>query len=162
MRMAVYPGSFDPVTLGHLDIIHRAAAMFDRLNVTVMINTDKTPLFLTEERVNMLRDATNGLANVEVDFYDGLLINYCKEKGIHIAIRGLRAVTDFENELQMAQLNKELSHGVLDTLFLTTDQRYAHLSSSNVKEIARFGGDISPCVPPVVAQLLYQKYHKEG
>ena len=160
MRTAVYPGSFDPVTLGHLDIISRAAAMFDQLNVTVMINTDKTPLFLTEERVKMLRDATGDLSNVEVDSYNGLLINYCREKGIRVAIRGLRAVTDFESELQMAQLNKELSHGELDTLFLTTDQRYAHLSSSNVKEIARFDGDISACVPPFVAPLLYQKYQR--
>ena len=150
MKTAVYPGSFDPVTLGHLDIIRRAASMFDRLNVTVMINTAKTPLFLTE--------ATADIGNVTVDSYHGLLIDYCKAHGIHVAIRGLRAITDFEYELQIAQTNRELSHGALDTLFLTTDIRYSYLSSSAVREVASFGGDISSCVPPFVAPLLYEKF----
>ncbi len=158
MKTAVYPGSFDPVTLGHLDIIRRAASMFDRLNVTVMINTAKTPLFLTEERVNMLQEATADIGNVTVDSYHGLLIDYCKAHGIHVAIRGLRAITDFEYELQIAQTNRELSHGALDTLFLTTDIRYSYLSSSAVREVASFGGDISSCVPPFVAPLLYEKF----
>lgn len=158
MKTAVYPGSFDPVTLGHMDIIRRAASMFDRLNVTVLINTAKTPLFLTEERVKILQDATRDLSNVEVDSYHGLLIDYCREKNIHIAIRGLRAITDFEYELQIAQTNKELSHGALDTVFLTTDLRYSYLSSSTVKEIASFGGDVSACVPSFVVPLLQAKY----
>ncbi|MBR4529286.1 MAG: pantetheine-phosphate adenylyltransferase [Lachnospiraceae bacterium] len=158
MKTAVYPGSFDPVTLGHLDIVKRAAAMFDRLNVTVMVNTAKTPLFSTEERVKMLRDATSDIANVEVDSYHGLLIDYCREHDIRIAIRGLRAITDFEYELQIAQTNRELSHGELDTLFLTTDLRYSYLSSSTVREIASFGGDVSGCVPEFVVPMLYGKY----
>ncbi len=158
MKTAVYPGSFDPVTLGHMDIIRRAASMFDRLNVTVLINTAKTPLFLTEERVKILKDATSDISNVDVDSYHGLLIDYCREKNIHIAIRGLRAITDFEYELQIAQTNKELSHGALDTVFLTTDLRYSYLSSSTVKEIASFGGDVSACVPSLVVPLLQAKY----
>ena len=162
MKTAVYPGSFDPVTLGHMDIIRRAASMFDRLNVTVLINTAKTPLFLTEERVKILQDATSDLSNVEVDSYHGLLIDYCREKNIHIAIRGLRAITDFEYELQIAQTNKELSHGALDTVFLTTDLRYSYLSSSTVKEIASFGGDVSACVPSFVVPLLQAKYSGTG
>ncbi|MCR4763691.1 MAG: pantetheine-phosphate adenylyltransferase [Lachnospiraceae bacterium] len=161
MKTAVYPGSFDPVTFGHLDIIRRAAAMFDRLNVTVMINTAKTPLFLTEERVKILQDATSQIPNVTVDSYHGLLIDYCRDKGIHIAIRGLRAITDFEYELQIAQTNKELSHGDLDTVFLTTDLRYSYLSSSTVREIASFGGDVSALVPDFVEKMLYSKYRKE-
>ncbi len=160
-KTAVYPGSFDPVTLGHLDIIRRAASMFDRLNVTVMVNTAKTPLFLTEERVKILEEATADIPGVEVDSYHGLLIDYCREKGIHIAVRGLRAITDFEYELQIAQTNHELSHGELDTMFLTTDLRYSYLSSSTVKEIASFGGDISACVPSFVVPLLYEKYSKK-
>ncbi|MCR5674432.1 MAG: pantetheine-phosphate adenylyltransferase [Lachnospiraceae bacterium] len=160
MKTAVYPGSFDPATLGHLDIIRRAAAMFDRLNVTVMVNSAKTPLFLTEERVKILQDATADLDNVTVDSYQGLLIDYCREKDIHIAIRGLRAITDFEYELQIAQTNRELSHGELDTLFLNTDLRYSYLSSSIVREIASFGGDVSGLVPPFLVPMLYQKYHR--
>ena len=160
MKTAVYPGSFDPVTLGHLDIIRRAASMFDRLNVTVMINTAKTPLFLTEERVKMLQEATADIDNVVVDSYHGLLIDYCGQNDIHVAIRGLRAITDFEYELQIAQTNRELSHGALDTVFLTTDLRYSYLSSSTVREVASFGGDITSLVPPFVAPLLYDKFEK--
>ncbi|MCR5178912.1 MAG: pantetheine-phosphate adenylyltransferase [Lachnospiraceae bacterium] len=158
MKTAVYPGSFDPVTFGHLDIIERAAKMFDVLNVTVMINQAKTPLFFTEERVNILREATAHLDNVIVDSYHGLLIDYCRENGIHIAIRGLRAITDFEYELQIAQTNRLLSKGELDTLFLTTDLKYSYLSSSTVREVASYGGDISECVPSFVVPLLYEKF----
>lgn len=160
MKTAVYPGSFDPVTLGHLDIIRRAASMFDRLNVTVMINTAKTPLFLTEERVKMLQEATSDIDNVVVDSYHGLLIDYCRQHDIHVAIRGLRAVTDFEYELQIAQTNREMSHGALDTLFLTTDLHYSYLSSSTVKEVARFGGDISACVPEFMVPIINGKFDK--
>ncbi len=158
MKTAVYPGSFDPVTFGHIDIIKRASQMFDTVIVTVMVNSAKTSLFSLDERVNMLKEATKDLPNVVIDSYNGLLINYCKEKNIHIAIRGLRAITDFEYELQIAQTNKELSHNNVDTVFLTTNLIYSYLSSSTVKEIASYNGDVYPCVPDFVAHALYEKY----
>ena len=158
MKKAVYPGSFDPVTYGHLDIIKRAAEIFDVLIVSVLNNKDKTPLFSVEERVKILKEATRDIPNVEVDSFSGLLINYASEKKLHIAVRGLRAITDFEYELQLAQMNRRLSNGSLDTMFLTTGLEYAYLSSSSVKEIAYFGGDISQCVPDFVAELIHEKY----
>ena len=161
MKTAVYPGSFDPVTYGHLDIIRRASAMFDELIVAVMTNSAKTPLFTLDERVKMLRESVKDLPNVRIESFGGLLIDYCKASDIHIVIRGLRAITDFEYELQIAQTNKELSHNQVDTVFLTTSLRYSYLSSSVVKEIASYNGDISPCVPEFIADSLYQKYgHK--
>lgn len=159
MKRAVYPGSFDPLTLGHLDIIKRASEMFDELIVSVLNNKGKTPLFSVEERVNILKEATKDMPNVKVDSFSGLLINYAAENDIHIAVRGLRAITDFEYELQIAQTNSKLSNGKLDTIFLTTSLEYAYLSSSGVKEIASFGGDISQCVPDFVADKIYEKYH---
>lgn len=111
MKVAIYPGSFDPVTFGHLDVIRRAASMFDELTVSVLNNTQKTPLFSVEERVRILEEATKELPNVKVDSFSGLLINYAREKDVHIAIRGLRAITDFEYELQIAQTNRKLSNG---------------------------------------------------
>lgn len=161
MKVAIYPGSFDPVTFGHLDVIRRAASMFDELTVSVLNNTQKTPLFSVEERVKILEEATKELPNVKVDSFSGLLINYAREKDVHIAIRGLRAITDFEYELQIAQTNRKLSNGELDTIFLTTSLEYAYLSSSSVKEIAEFHGDISRCVPDFVAKLVYEKYGHE-
>ena len=161
MKVAIYPGSFDPVTFGHLDVIRRAASMFDELTVSVLNNTQKTPLFSVEERVRILEEATKELPNVKVDSFSGLLINYAREKDVHIAIRGLRAITDFEYELQIAQTNGKLSNGELDTIFLTTSLEYAYLSSSSVKEIAEFHGDISQCVPDFVAKLVYEKYGHE-
>lgn len=158
MKAAIYPGSFDPVTYGHLDIIRRSAAIFDNLTVSVLNNLEKTPLFSVEERVRILEEATKDLPNVTVESFSGLLIDYAARKNIHVAIRGLRAITDFEYELQIAQTNKLLSKGKLDTMFLTTSLEYAYLSSSSVKEIASFNGDISQCVPPFVADLIYQKY----
>ncbi len=158
MKRAVYPGSFDPVTYGHLDIIRRASQIFDVLIVSVLNNKEKTPLFSVEERVNILREATKDIPNVQVDSFSGLLINYAAEKDLHIAVRGLRAITDFEYELQIAQTNRKLSDGKLDTMFLTTSLEYAYLSSSSVKEIASFGGDISQCVPEFVEKLIYDKY----
>lgn len=158
MRAAIYPGSFDPVTYGHLDIIRRASAIFDELTVSVLNNKTKTPLFSVEERVKMLKEATRDLPNVTIDSFSGLLINYAAEKNIHVAIRGLRAITDFEYELQIAQTNRKFSDGKLDTVFLTTSLEYAYLSSSTVKEIASFNGDISECVPDFVGRLIYQKY----
>ncbi len=159
MKRAVYPGSFDPMTFGHLDIIKRASEIFDELTVSVLNNKEKTPLFSVEERVNILREATKELPNVRVDCFTGLLINYAAENNYHIAVRGLRAITDFEYELQLAQVNRLLSKGNLDTVFLTTSLEYAYLSSSSVKEIASFDGDISQCVPDFVAKLIYEKYN---
>lgn len=158
MRAAIYPGSFDPVTFGHLDIIKRASEIFDELTVSVLNNSAKTPLFSVEERVRILEDATKDLPNVKIDSFSGLLIDYARRKGVHVAIRGLRAITDFEYELQIAQTNKKLSNGELDTVFLTTSLEYAYLSSSSVKEIASFNGDISQCVPDFVGKLVYEKY----
>ena len=160
MNAAIYPGSFDPMTLGHFDVIKRASKMFDRLTVSVLDNKAKNALFSVEERVNILKEATKDLPNVTVDSFSGLLVDYAREKNIHISVRGLRAITDFEYELQIAQTNRLLSKGMLDTVFLTTSLEYAYLSSSGVKEMASFGGDISPCVPDFVAKLVYEKYKK--
>ena len=158
MKRAVYPGSFDPVTYGHLDVIKRASEMFDVLIVSVLNNKMKSPLFSVEERVKILKEATKDIPNVTVDSFTGLLINYAAGNNIHVAVRGLRAITDFEYELQIAQTNRKLSGGALDTVFLTTSLEYAYLSSSSVKEIASFGGDISECVPDFVAELMKEKY----
>jgi pantetheine-phosphate adenylyltransferase len=160
MNAAIYPGSFDPMTLGHLDIIRRASKMFDELTVSVLDNKAKIALFSVEERVKILKEATKDLPNVKVDSFNGLLIDYARQKDIHISVRGLRAITDFEYELQIAQTNRILSKGELDTVFLTTSLEYAYLSSSSVKEIAAFNGDVSQCVPDFVAKLLYDKYKK--
>ena len=158
MKAAIYPGSFDPVTYGHLDIIKRAAQIFDELTVSVLNNKLKTPLFSVEERVNILEEATKDLSNVKVEAFSGLLVDYAASRNIHVVIRGLRAITDFEYELQNAQTNALLSRGSLDTVFLTTKLEYAYLSSSSVKEIASFKGDISMCVPSFVAQKVYEKF----
>ncbi len=160
MTKAIYPGSFDPMTFGHFDVICRAAKIFDHLTVSVLDNKTKTPLFSVEERVNILKEATKDLPNVDVDSFSGLLVDYAGQKGVHIAIRGLRAITDFEYELQNAQTNSKLSEGGLDTIFLTTSLEYAYLSSSTVKEIASFGGDISRLVPDFVAKMVYEKYRQ--
>ena len=158
MKTAVYPGSFDPVTYGHLDIVQRASQMFDKVIVAVMCNSAKTPLFTLDERVKMLRESVSDLDNVYIESFSGLLIDYCKKENIHIVIRGLRAITDFEYELQIAQTNKELSHNHVDTVFLTTSLKYSYLSSSVVKEVASYNGDITPCVPEFVADTVYKKY----
>ena len=158
MKKAVYPGSFDPVTYGHIDIIKRAAEMFDELTVSVLNNKGKTPLFSVEERVKILEEATKDIPNVKVDSFSGLLIDYARENRVPVIVRGLRAITDFEYELQIAQTNRVLSEGKVDTIFLTTNLEYAYLSSSSVKEIASFGGDISRCVPDFVARQTYKKF----
>ena len=158
IKRAIYPGSFDPMTYGHLDIIKRASKIFDVLIVSVLNNKEKTPLFSVEERVKILKEATRDLPNVQVDSFSGLLIDYAAENDLHVAVRGLRAITDFEYELQIAQTNRKFSEGKLDTMFLTTSLEYAYLSSSTVKEIASFGGNISRCVPGFVADLIYEKY----
>ncbi len=158
MKSAVYPGSFDPVTYGHLDIIKRSAEIFDELTGSVLDNKMKTPLFSVEERVRMLKEATKEYPNVRIDSFSGLLCDYARENHFHVAIRGLRAITDFEYELQIAQTNKLLSGGSLETIFLTTSLEYAYLSSSTVKEIAMFKGDISMCVPDFVQDMMYGKF----
>ena len=157
MRRAVYPGSFDPMTLGHLDIIKRASKMFEQVVVCVLNNKAKSPLFSVEDRVKILNEAVKDLPNVTVDTFEGLLIDYARENNVHVAIRGLRAVTDFEYELQIAQTNRKFSDDGLDTVFLTTSLEYAYLSSSVVKEIASFGGDVSRCVPSYVDEMIREK-----
>ena len=161
MKNAIYPGSFDPVTLGHLDIIRRSSRLVDHLIVGVLNNNTKTPLFSVDERVNMLKDVTKDIDNVEILSFRGLLVDFAKEHQVQTIIRGLRAVTDFEYELQMAQTNRMLSHGKIDTVFLTTSLEYAYLSSSAIKQIASFDGDITPCVPDFVAKLIYDKYREK-
>ncbi|MBQ9989486.1 MAG: pantetheine-phosphate adenylyltransferase [Lachnospiraceae bacterium] len=158
MKSAVYPGSFDPVTFGHLDIIERAAAIFDELTVSVLNNTAKTPLFSVEERVNILKEATKHLPNVKIDSFSGLLVDYAVRNDIQVSVRGLRAITDFEYELQIAQTNNKLSGGKLDTVFLTTNLAYSYLSSSSVREIGSFNGDISQFVPEFVVDMVYKKF----
>ncbi len=156
MKRAVYPGSFDPVTNGHLDIIERASAVVDELIVGVLNNNEKSPLFSVEERVNMLKDVTSHIPNVRVESFSGLSVDFCRESGADFLVRGLRAVTDFEYELQMAQTNRSLDGGV-DTLFFTTALNYAYISSTIVKEVASYGGDISGFVPPQAAERIYAK-----
>lgn len=157
MSSAIYPGSFDPVTYGHIDIIKRASKAFEHLTVSVLNNKVKTPLFSVEERVNMLEEVCRNIPNVTIDSFTGLLADYAREKQTDVIIRGLRAITDFEFELQMAQTNRKLLDHV-DTVFLTTSLEYAYLSSTTVKEVAAFGGDITQFVPPCVAKKIYAKF----
>lgn len=156
MITAVYPGSFDPVTYGHMDIIERAAKLTDRLVIGVLKNNTKTPLFSSDERVNMLKKVTASLPNVTVRSFEGLSVDFARDEGAAAIVRGLRAVTDFEYELQLAQTNRALAPGV-DTIFLTTNLKYSYLSSSTVKEIAFFGGDISGFVHPEIAAMVREK-----
>ena len=156
MNKAIYPGSFDPVTLGHLDIIERTSKMFDRVIIGVLNNKSKSPLFSVEERVNMLKEVTASLPNVEVQSFEGLLIDFVRKNDARVIVRGLRAITDFEYELQMAQTNRVIAPEV-DTIFLTTNLRYSYLSSSIVKEIAEFDGEISAFLHPAVAEKVREK-----
>ncbi|MCR4956081.1 MAG: pantetheine-phosphate adenylyltransferase [Lachnospiraceae bacterium] len=157
MKRAIYPGSFDPVTNGHLNVIQRASKLFDELYIGVLINSAKNPLFSIDERVSMLKEETKDLPNVKIISFKGLLVDYCKENDICTIVRGLRAVTDFEYELQIAQTNHVMAPEV-ETIFLTTSLEYAYLSSSIVKEIASYQGDISKTVPPYVAKCITEKY----
>ena len=158
MRKAIYPGSFDPITTGHVDIIKRAAAQFDELTVAVLNNPEKSPLFSVEERVNMIKEAVKDIPNVKVDSFSGLLIEYAKAHDIRVSVRGLRTASDFEYELPVAQFNDRLSHGEVETCFLATRPQYAHISSSAVREIARFHGDIKGLVPDCILEKLYTRY----
>ena len=159
MKKAIYPGSFDPVTYGHIDIIERASEIFDELIVAVLNNKAKTPLFSMSERVRMIQDLTKDLGNVEVKSFGGLTVNFARDNGATVIVRGLRAVTDFEYELQLAQTNKVIAPDI-DTIFLTTNLKFSYLSSSTVKEIASFGGDIHEFVPAEVEVLMKEKYKK--
>ncbi|MCL6449801.1 MAG: pantetheine-phosphate adenylyltransferase [Acetobacteraceae bacterium] len=161
MKIAVYPGSFDPVTLGHVDLIERASRLFDRVVVAVFRNPEKQPLFSVEERVALLRTVTSHLPNVEVDWFEGLQVEYAGRRGAGVIIRGMRAFTDFEYELQMAQMNKKLNPSV-ETVFVTTSSQYAYVSSRVVKEIASFGGCVRGLVPPPVETALQKKYQDRG
>lgn len=161
MTRAIYPGSFDPVTLGHLDIIKRASKIFDELIVGVLNNNSKSPLFSVEKRVKMLNDVVKDLQNVKVMSFEGLLVDFARKVDAQIIVRGLRAVTDFEYELQMSQTNTVLNENV-DTIFFTTSLEYAYLSSSTVREAAYFGADISKFVPESVVQQVYDKFKERG
>ena len=155
MRKAVCPGSFDPVTNGHLDVFARAADQFDHVTVAVLINSTKSGLFSIEERVDMLRECTAKYANIVVDTFHGLLADYCNEHDIKAIVKGLRAVSDFDYELQMAQMNSTLG---VDTFFVATNPEFSFLSSSLIKEVAKFNGDVSGLVPDVVQQALTTKF----
>jgi len=160
MAHALYPGSFDPVTFGHIDVIRRASTLFDSITVAVLNNGAKSPLFSVDERVNMLQDVCHDIPNINIDSFSGLTADYVRSNGFNVIIRGLRAVTDFEYELQMAQTNRKLAPEA-DTVFLTTSLEYAYLSSTTVKEVAYFGGDISKFVPKEIEKLIFDKYKKK-
>lgn len=157
MKRAIYPGSFDPVTFGHLDVIERSLKITDELIVGVLQNSSKSPLFSVEERVTMLKEATSHIPHVKVEAFDGLLVDFAVKSEATTIVRGLRAITDFEYELQMSQINTALNHDV-DTVFLTTRLQYAYLSSSIVKEVALMGGDISKFVPENIMKRVYEKF----
>ena len=160
MRRAVCPGSFDPVTLGHLDIIGRSAALYDEVLVAVGLNASKNRMFSFEERTEMLREATKAWDNVSVTSFDGLIVDFCKQHDVQVIVKGLRAISDFDYELQMAQMN----HGLqgVETMFMTTNPLYSFLSSSLVKEVATYGGDVSNLVPDVVHQRLLARVKEQS
>ncbi len=160
MIKAVYPGSFDPVTYGHLDIIERAARVVDQVIVAVLVNSSKKPLFTIDERVRMLQETTKKIANVTVETFQGLTVDFARKAGAKVMIRGLRAVSDFESEMQIAQTNHSLNPDI-DTMFFTTSLEYAFLSSTIVREVAFYGSDISGMVPDYVSGMLHAKYKNE-
>lgn len=156
-RIAIYPGSFDPITNGHLSIIERGLAMFDRLIVAILNNPKKSPLFTLEERIQMIQDTIKGYPNVEVDAYWGLLVDYAVAKGSNVILRGLRAMSDFEYEFELALMNRKLNRSV-QSVFLMTDYKWFYTTSTIIKEAASFGGDISGLVPPLVHERLKEKF----
>jgi pantetheine-phosphate adenylyltransferase len=156
-RTAIYPGSFDPVTNGHLDIVIRGLTLFDRIVVTILCNPTKKTLFSVEERIEMLNASLKNCPNVEVDSYHGLLVDYAAKRNASAILRGMRAVSDFEYEFQMALMNRKLNREI-QTVFLMTSMRWIYTSSSIIKEAARFGGDVSDMVPPIVDQKIKEKF----
>ncbi len=160
-KNALYPGSFDPVTSGHINIIERGAQLFDEVVVAVAVNSAKKPLFTIEERVDLLKASLTHLTNVKVVSFDGLLVDYLKNNDLHFVIRGLRAISDFEYEFQIAHLNKRLDKE-MDTVFMMTSEEYFYVSSSIVRELASFGGDIHGLVPRPVEEALIKKFKKIG
>jgi pantetheine-phosphate adenylyltransferase len=160
VRRAVCPGSFDPVTNGHVDVIQRAAGLYDELVVAVLVNPGKAGFFPVGERMDLLREAVADLPNVTVDRFEGLLVDYCRAHALPVIVKGLRAVSDFEYELQMAQMNRELAG--IETLFVPTAPQVGHLSSSLVKQIATFGGDVSRLVPKAVNDRLIERARRES
>lgn len=157
MKIAICPGSFDPATNGHIDIIERSAKLFGKVIVAVLNNPSKQPLFTVEERVEMLRKTCGSIENVEIDSFSGLLTDYARKKNANVIVKGLRAVSDFEYELQMALMNKKLYNEV-ETVFMMTSSKYSYLSSSLVKEVARFGGCIRGLVPEIIEEELYKRF----
>jgi len=157
LNVGIYPGSFDPITYGHLDIIQRSAKLFDRLIVAVLSNPQKKPLFTVDERIEMICQSVNNAPNIEIDSFSGLLIDFARLKQARVIIKGLRAVSDFEYELQMALMNKKLDDHI-ETVFIMTSSKYSYLSSSIVKEVSRFGGCVASLVPPLVEKKLKQKF----
>jgi pantetheine-phosphate adenylyltransferase len=158
-KTAVYPGSFDPITNGHLSIITRAQGIFDRLILAILINPQKAPLFSVEERIHMIKQGIKGLPNVEVDTFDGLLVDYAMQKKANVILRGLRALSDFEYEFQMALMNRKMNR-VVQSIFLMTDYKWFYISSTIIKEAASLGGDISGLVPEIVNQKLKEKFRQ--
>lgn len=159
-KICIYPGTFDPITNGHLDVIKRALRIFDELIVAVAVSSyKKTPIFTVEERINLIKKATEGLKNLQVEAFDGLLVDFVKLKGAQAIVRGLRAVSDYEYELQLTHANRRLYKEV-ETVFLMPSEEYSFLSSSIVKEIAYFGGSVKNFVPPVVEKALRKKFQK--
>ncbi len=156
MKIAIYPGTFDPVTNGHVDVAARAARLFDKVIICVAANSTKAPIFTGAERVRLVKDAVKQIKNIEVEEFDGLLVDYAKAKNAGAIVRGLRAVSDFEYEFQMALTNRKL-RSEIDTIFLMPDEKYTYLNSSIVREIAKFGGDVSEFVPPHVQKELLKK-----
>nr|WP_263328126.1 pantetheine-phosphate adenylyltransferase [Neobacillus sp. Marseille-Q6967] len=157
--IAVCPGSFDPITYGHLDIIRRGAKVFDKVYVSVMNNSAKNPLFSVEERINLIKEVTKDLPNVQVDEHSGLLVDYAKSVNANAIIRGLRAVSDFEYEMQITSMNRVLNEEI-ETFFIMTNNQYSFLSSSIVKEVAKYNGKISELVPPIVEKALHKKFNR--
>lgn len=158
MGIGIYPGSFDPITNGHLDIITRSAKLFDKLIVAVLSNPRKTALFTVDERIEMIRESVKDIDNIEIDSFSGLLIDFARLKKAKVIVKGLRAVSDFEYELQMALMNNKLDSEI-ETIFIMTSSKYSFLSSSIIKEVSSFGGCVRGLVPPIVEKRLKQKYH---
>jgi pantetheine-phosphate adenylyltransferase len=160
MKIGVYPGTFDPITNGHIDLIRRSLQIFDKVIVAVAPNPKKKPLFDIEERVEMIRESTKDIPNVQIEIFEGLLAEYMKRKGVHAIIRGLRAISDFEHEFMMAQINRKLDSDV-ETVFLTPSEEFSYITSTAIKEVASYGGIVKDFVPPGVARRLQDHFKKK-